>query len=233
MANKSGVHDVEDDLIGVAAGRIRRFCEAISQGHEFGIEPGSHDEPWSLEFQREAVQIYPLTLPWNYLSDLAAAFEDCADLMITTPPPAADVVSEWAIVQQYLRSTAKVIGESTPTTIETTELKTASDIDPVTPPVMPFGRLAALMSAKGATDLAAIAGAVEHACGQRDTNPLTEAERDWLRRMRNGDRTIDIAVDHGYSERGLYRALADLYGRLGTDNRTEAVAIAIENNWIC
>ena len=45
-------------------------------------------------------------------------------------------------------------------------------------------------------------------------------------------RTIDIAVEIGYSERSLYRALHELWERLGVDTRTEAIALAFKNGWI-
>ncbi len=219
-------------LIGVAAGRIRRFAEAIIQGHEFGIAPGNHHEPWTFDFQRTAVSVYELTLPWPYLTRLASAFEDCANRMLTDQLPPDVSLDGWSLVHDYLRAAAKAISEAGEVTIDSDDIPTAEDIDPVTPPVMSFGKLAALVSAEGARRLATAAGGVERACGEADTCPLSEAELDWLRRSRRGDRIIDIAFDHGYSERSLYRALADLYDRLAVDNRTEAVAVAAENGWI-
>jgi DNA-binding CsgD family transcriptional regulator len=222
----------DEELIGIAAGRIRRFAEAISQGHDFGIEAGDHHEPWTFGFHRVAVDIYKLTLPWAYLTGLASAFEDCADRMLTDELPPGTTLDDWSLVHDYLRSAANAITEASELTIDPDELPTAEDIDPVTPPVMSFGKLAAIVSAAGAQRLAAAAGSVEHSCGEADTCPLSEAELDWLRRIRRGDRIIDIAVDHGYSERSLYRALAELYDELSVETRTEAIAVAAENGWI-
>lgn len=216
--------------IGVTAGRIRRFAEAVQQGHQFGIAPGDHDEPWTFDFQRIGVEVYSQTLPWTYLTTLATAFADCADLMSAVQVPETISV-EWLRMHSYLTAAAKAIHEAAPGTIESDELASAEDIDPRTPPVMPFGKLAGLMSAKGAADLAAI-GVVEDACDQHDYCPITEQEKEWLRRLRDGDRTIDIAIDHGYSERSLYRALSELWERLEVDNRREAIGLAMKNQWI-
>lgn len=216
--------------IGMTAGRIRRFAEAVQQGHQFGIEPGLHDEPWTMDFQRLGVEVYTQTLPWSYLTRLATAFADCADLMASVEAPVA-ISQEWLRMHEYLQSASKAIYESTPETIESDELISAEDIDPTTPPVMPFGKLAGLMSVKGAAALAAI-GAVEDACDAHDHCPITEQEKEWLRRLRDGDRTLDIAADDGYSERSLYRALSQLWERIGVENRREAIGLAMKNEWI-
>ena len=75
------------DLVGKAAGRIRRFFEAMSQGHDFGIEPGPYAEPWKVEFQRAAAPTYAKTCPWEYLLGLSKAYEELADLMDSEVSP--------------------------------------------------------------------------------------------------------------------------------------------------
>lgn len=231
MADSGIVAETEAvEAIGIAAGRIRRFAEAIQQGHSFGIEPGVHDEPWTLGFQRVAVDIYSQTLPWPYLTRLAEAFEDCANLMVTASAPSS-IARDWSRMQQYLRSASKAIVEAAPGVIESDDLPSAQDIAPTTPPVMPFSQLARLMSVEGVASLAAI-GSVELACDQHDDCPITEQEKEWLSRLRDGDRVLDIAVDHGYSERNLYRALSDLWKRLDVDNRREAIGLAMKQDWI-
>ena len=217
--------------IGTASGRIRRFFEAIQQGHEFGVGPGVHDEPWTLEFQQIATSVYAETLSWGYLLGLSDAFEDCADLMLALGVPDNHAV-EWTRIKQYLQFTAKAIREGADGPITDHEHKTASDIEPTTPPVMPFGKLAQLVSAAGAETLIDAGSKVEQLCGEYDSCPITEQEKIWLNRLHHGDRTIDIAVEIGYSERSLYRALHELWERLGVDTRTEAIALAFKNGWI-
>ena len=95
-----------------------------------------------------------------------------------------------------------------------------------------YGELAAIVSKDGARLWSASVGRIESACGEREQCPISEQERIWLRRISAGDRTLDIAHDSGYSERSLYRALADLWCRLDVDNRVEAVALATKNGWI-
>jgi len=219
------------ELIGKTARRIRRFFEAMSQGHDFGISPGPHDHPWTLEFQRDATPIYAETCPWEYLLGLCNAYEELADLM-DTRPATDELKTEWTHMQEYLRSTGTAMRSRAPDEVGPLMLAHAEDIEPQAPPVVLFGRLATLVSIEGARNWAQEVGRIEAWCGQEASCPITEQERVWLRRISAGDRTLDIARDSGYSERSLYRALADLWCRLQVDNRVEAVAVATKNGWI-
>lgn len=182
-----------------------------------------------ISFQTAAVDIYTRALPWEYLLRLAEGFEDCADLMVASIGP-SEHGSEWSIMQQYLRSACKAIRDAAPP-IEVDTIK-ATDLAPQTPPVMPFNRLAQIIHPDGVAQLQTAGARIEAACDTTDTSPLTDQETEWLRRMIAGDRVLDIAYASGYSERALYRALSDLWDKLGVDNRNEAIAIAVENNWL-
>lgn len=230
MGEVEGKRDLH--VICVAGRRLRRFAESLKQGHEFGSGPGHHDEPWSLEFQRLCVaEVYLKTLSWQYLVNTGAAFADCADLMVLNSRP-SDEPQDWLIVQQFLRSCAEAISEAAPDNVELKETKTADDISSRAPAVVPFGSIASLVSVEGAARLAAAGSAVERTCSRLGGNPLSESEQVWLKRLSRGDRTIDIARDHGYAERSLYRALSELWERLGVANRSEAIALATKNGWI-
>lgn len=61
---------------------------------------------------------------------------------------------------------------------------------------------------------------------------ISEQERRWLRDLAAGDTIEAIADRTGYAQRTVYRQLRELYARLGTSNRTEAVAIAVERGLI-
>jgi DNA-binding NarL/FixJ family response regulator len=61
---------------------------------------------------------------------------------------------------------------------------------------------------------------------------IRERERRWLEALAAGDTIGAIADRTGYAERTLYRLLRDLYARLGSNNRTEAVAIAVQRGLI-
>jgi len=218
--------------IGVAAGRIRRYCEAIAQGHDFGIGQGQHNELWSIEYQRDATPIYAETIPWDYLHDLAASFDRIAGQMLVLSVP-QETVQAWDMVHRYLRSATTALTEAAPQPV----LKIATDeavpiIEPVTPPLMRFGKLAAITNSEGTAALLDAARQVEHACGKDDRNPLTEQEKAWIHRLIAGDRVADISTNDGYSERSMYRALSDLWDRLGVRNRTEAIAHVIDNQWL-
>jgi DNA-binding CsgD family transcriptional regulator len=217
------------ERVGVAAGRVRRFGEAIAQGHSFGVEAGEHRELWTPEFQRQALPIYTSVFPWEYLMNLAASFLERSDDMREMAVP-GDAAQAWFCVDSYLKSTAEAITDAAP---ENAYLPNEPDpIRPVTPPVMPFARLARITHIDGAKALSEAGRQVELLCGQDDQCPLTEDEIIWLKRLRAGDRVIDIAQDHGYAERTLYRALSDLWDRLTVDNRTDAIALCAEKGWL-
>lgn len=57
------------------------------------------------------------------------------------------------------------------------------------------------------------------------TGELTASETEigWLQALAAGTTVSRLAHDSGYSERALYRRLAELYGRIGVTNRMEAL----------
>lgn len=59
-----------------------------------------------------------------------------------------------------------------------------------------------------------------------------EREIGWLRRLRQGATVAQLAGEAGYSERMMFRHLAELYARLGVPNRTAAIVHAREQGWI-
>ena len=74
-----------------------------------------------------------------------------------------------------------------------------------------------LMPAGVAQALAAKLPAIE------DPDWITHEELTWLSILADGGTVHDLAEKVGYSERALYRLLHALYGRLGVENRTEAI----------
>jgi DNA-binding NarL/FixJ family response regulator len=61
---------------------------------------------------------------------------------------------------------------------------------------------------------------------------LSEREIGWLRRLREGFTVARLAKHAGYSERMMFRLLADLYAKLRVANRTDAIVYAREQGWI-
>ncbi|MFO7549214.1 MAG: hypothetical protein R6X29_10145 [Acidimicrobiia bacterium] len=51
-------------------------------------------------------------------------------------------------------------------------------------------------------------------------------EAQWLRALAAGTTVADLAATHAYSEREMYRLLADLYDRLGAGGRIPAIMLA-------
>lgn len=216
--------------IGSIARRIRRFAEAVQQGHRFGIQPGDEREPWTLAFQHRAVPVYASTLPWNYLVGLASGFTDAADLMVEVSGPRT-AATQWTRMEAYLRAASQAISESAPPSIDTSQRR-ASDLDDTTPPLMPFDQLAGLIHTEGASALRDIGEAIERCCDVVDDCPLTDQEIDWLRQLVAGARSVEVAGRSGYSERSFYRALSELWSRLGVRDRNEAIVLAISKGWV-
>ncbi len=66
-----------------------------------------------------------------------------------------------------------------------------------------------------------LAGATHHG-----TPEISDEEAQWLAALTSGATVVKLADDFGYSERALFRRLADLYARLGASNRAEALVAA-------
>ena len=68
------------------------------------------------------------------------------------------------------------------------------------------------------TTARALAGALEER-----TPAFTDKERGWLRALAENVTVASLARASGYSQREMYRLLAELYSRLGVTTRTEAL----------
>ncbi len=213
--------------IGLVARRVRRFAASIVQGHALGITPGDVDDMLCPDYHAAAVDVYAETLPWPYLVGLARSFDDRARIIDEHLADDDDA----SVVGTYLRAVAGAITEAAPrAAVATPPLE---ELDDTTPPIMPFGRLAAMVSAPAANQLLEAAARVEQTLRDHvDPCPLTDEELNWLRRLREGGRIVDIARDHGLAERTLYRALNDIWARLGVDNRIDGVATVVANGWL-
>ena len=216
-------------VVATVATRVRRYSESIVEGHSLGIPPGPLDQLWSLEYHRAVVQTYGSSLPWEYLLDLGRVFGDCADEMDAIGPP-SDTEAEWQLFQKFLRSMRTAVVEAAPRG-QFEPGSASKPLDSSTPSTMAFGELARWASREGALEMVRIARAVEQTV-TASACPLNDMELMWLGCLRDGHRVADIAFAHGYSERSMYRALADLQARLGVSNRTSAVAHAAAHGWI-
>ncbi len=73
--------------------------------------------------------------------------------------------------------------------------------------------------------LACLPAGALRAAGRDDGEPpaVSRREASWLRALGAGETVAGVARTAGYSQREMYRLLRGLYGRLGADNRTEAL----------
>jgi len=61
---------------------------------------------------------------------------------------------------------------------------------------------------------------------------LTEREREVLAAVGRGERSKEIALHLGITERTIKAHLASIYSKLGVDSRAAAIAAAAQRGWI-
>lgn len=224
-----GIADLR--LIALYANRINSYAKNIIQAHSLGIRPGHHRELWSLGFQTEAMGIYLQTLPAHYLQGLAGNFAACADRMDAIETPATNV-DEWRLVNTYLRSSAAAIFADPTPAIRGPVRPEPSNVESATPGIMRFEKLAAIVTNTGAEELSRAAMLVIDHCRSTRPDGVTDQHAEWLQGLANGQRSLDIAVAAGVSERTLYRRFGQLWRLLGVDGKELAIALAAEQGWV-
>lgn len=227
----SGSGLVNDTEMTALCTRMQVFANAILKAHDLGVKEGPFDEPWSLTYQRQAADIYFDSTPAGYQANLAKVFVACADYLVTTSAP-PDLTEDWQIVTQYLLCASTAINEHLETIGHHDENAERRPFkDPVPPEIIRFDLIAGLCSNLGAKRLAEAATALgQHFAS--DQIVLNDNEVQLLRGVAAGSTTIDLANEHGYSERSMYRLLKDIYKKLGVTSRTEAIGKAAANGWL-
>lgn len=75
-------------------------------------------------------------------------------------------------------------------------------------------------------------GIMSRVGGAEPVRSLSDAEIGWLRQLADGVTVGRLAQQVGYSERMMFRLLADVYTRLGAGNRTKAIMRARDEGWL-
>ncbi len=65
-----------------------------------------------------------------------------------------------------------------------------------------------------------------------ETTELTERELEVLRGVASGERSKEIALRLGITERTVKAHLASIYNKLGVDSRAAAIAVAAQKGWL-
>jgi DNA-binding NarL/FixJ family response regulator len=68
--------------------------------------------------------------------------------------------------------------------------------------------------------------------GDQTRQPISDEEIRWLRELAGGTTVARLAEKVGYSERMMFRLLAELYARLGVESRTKALMRARDEGWL-
>lgn len=143
---------------------------------------------------------------WDLLSELC---HERGDLIVLA-------VLEEASVAGYLRAISAGAVTAIPRTVSMTRLRAVFQA-----------------AVEGSTQLPT---EVVRALAGRDAENVIEhpstREIGWLRDLANEVSVSRIAESAGYSERMMFRLLRDLYTRLGARNRTEALMLARDREWI-
>ena len=212
----------------VACGRITGGAAAILEAHRLGVAEGPHEKPWTIGYHRDAVHIYAESLPPWYQSDIAALFGRSARTMAGCSIPAR-LAEDWVIVTDYMVSARTAIREWLASVESSRAHQRASTSVPTvdeqeTPPlVIWFDALARLTTSDGARRLEQAAISVRQHMEAPVPEVLDERELELLKRLADGAAIVDLAGEMGYSERSVYRALANLWKKLGVPGRKEGV----------
>jgi DNA-binding NarL/FixJ family response regulator len=145
---------------------------------------------------------------WELLADLCRIREDVVVVAIL----------EEATVASYLRAISAGAAAAIPRTVSSAELREVFEAAVDGRTLLPTEVVHAL------------AGRGSDSTGT-DDHP-SQREIEWLRDLAGGVSVGRVAERAGYSERMMFRLLRDLYARLGARNRTEALMLAREREWI-
>lgn len=218
------------ELVDRYASRIGVLATEIVRAHDLGIGEGDHSEPWTLGFQRSAVEVYLETLPHDYLRGVAMAYEGCARKM-STVACSGSAAEDWGIVRSYLSSVSEAIWEhpdiEPPRVWETVQTLMATP-----PALLRYDDLAALVRSDGVVRLRSASETVRGTCQRLLYRTPSSDEIKVLRLIVAGKRKIDIAVEVGCSERTLYRQLRDLCVEMGVLHISELVLRGGQEGWI-
>lgn len=218
-----------DSELLITAQRVANFGRSLQDAHALGHGPGSFDDISTRQFHDEAVKVNAETLPWSYMLAIADRFLTAARQLTARAVPLA-VVDEWILVIDFLRSAGASMSSAAPDPPpEPNDLGVLTS----TVSVMPFDRLAALVSERGARSLAEAGDAVASVLAlDVERSPLSEHETALLNQLIAGRRIIEVAEQHGYAERTLHRKLNEIWERLGAKSRVDGLALAVAKGWI-
>ncbi len=89
-----------------------------------------------------------------------------------------------------------------------------------------LGAAVAALAGEALLPMSTVRSLVGGSDAHRREPSITEDEAEWLLALSRGATVVRLADDAGYSERAMFRRLADLYARLGARGRTEALLTA-------
>jgi DNA-binding NarL/FixJ family response regulator len=164
---------------------------------------------WARDTDRRVVLLtVQVAADWDLLSDLCQVPDNLVIIAILDEASTAN----------YVRAISAGAAGATPRTVSMAELRMVFQAAVEGSTLLPTDVVQAL-AGRGAVTTSV-------------TDHPSSREIGWLRDLANGVSVGRIAEGAGYSERMMFRLLRDLYARLGARNRTEALMLARERDWI-
>jgi DNA-binding CsgD family transcriptional regulator len=206
----------------------RTNAQTLVHTQRIGI-PEGHLDPWTVEYMRQSVDIWLETSPESYVKRLAHSMSVFAAIMQVhrlDDGPHAD----WMLLVDQAESIVAAVTWRLPEfAAEPTNRLDRSDAPQG---ILRYDKLAALATRSGSVQLETAATNIIVYCLGRLHGDVTDEEIEWLRAFHDGARTVDVAAEHGYSERDFYRVLNRLWVKLDVAGRAEAIAQASKRGWL-
>lgn len=215
------------EKVGIAGGRISGLSREVLDAYRLGFgEDPNADDPWTLPFQRMAVErVYRKSFSLEYLRDLAADFGACAALMDSIDVGRVHR-DDWTVVREYLQNTAKAIDAHPERASRAPRLPDLDALGSTTPGVFRFDLLAQVASEQGIRVLNRSAASVARLCRRSVLPQLTSDEVFWFESLIAGSTVAEIAYGSGVSRSTMTRRLHRLWAKIGVENRSQAIAVA-------
>lgn len=170
---------------------------------------------------------YAFAFPSKWRVWLSSTLLDRSRSMVSLGAPSG-TEDAWLILAQYKFAYGSALSSTHEPPIAVDAFPFSADHARVFPLLIVASRI----SHRGAQRMVEAADTVEAALPRASPSPLNCEEARWVRALIRGDRTIDVAIANGRSERSLYRDLDRIWKRIGAASRSEGIAICAREGWV-
>lgn len=218
------------DVIG-ALRHILHVLAGIREAHALGHSPsGQHTGDPFTDVLPLLIRSVVAGVPDRAARGRAEWICDIARFMTARGSP-PEVEGDWILVTETYARLADAYMEAIDDDVGAEPAAEAREIVPLYTLDYPtMGRvLDATLVARFQAAVEAVLAALDH---HQQTNPLSADEIDLVRRLVDGRPISDLAAELGRSDRSIYRALRNIWIRVGASSRSEGVAIITARGWL-